>query len=112
MEILNDKKLDEFREEARTWLAENVPAGPRPTDDAGAREYDCDWQRIQFEGGWAGVSCPKKYGGRGLSAAEQLIWFEECVRASAPSMGAFTIALGHAGPTIIQAGTDEQKAAY
>jgi alkylation response protein AidB-like acyl-CoA dehydrogenase len=47
-----------------------------------------------------------------MSAAEQLIWFEECVRAKAPGTGAFTVALGHAGPTIIAAGTEQQKAAY
>lgn len=112
MEIVNDKKLDEFREEARTWLAENTPKEARPPDDEGARAFDCEWQRIQFEGGWAGVTWPKEYGGRGMSAAEQLIWFEECVRAKAPSTGAFTVALGHAGPTIIAAGTEEQKATY
>ncbi|HXT88129.1 MAG TPA: acyl-CoA dehydrogenase family protein, partial [Trebonia sp.] len=95
MEMVNDKKLDEFREEARTWLAENTPKEARPPDDEGARAFDCEWQRIQFEGGWAGVTWPKEYGGRGMSAAEQLIWFEECVRAKAPSTGAFTVALGH-----------------
>jgi alkylation response protein AidB-like acyl-CoA dehydrogenase len=112
MEILNDKKLDEFREEARTWLAENIPDGQRPPDDAGAREFDCHWQATQFAGGWGGVSWPKEYGGRGLSAAEQLIWYEEMARAKAPSTGAFTVALGHAGPTIIAVGTEEQKATY
>jgi alkylation response protein AidB-like acyl-CoA dehydrogenase len=112
MELLHDEALAEFRQRARGWLEANAPGGPRPTDDAAARAFDCEWQRRQYEGGWAGVAWPKEYGGQGLSPLRQMIWYEELVRAGAPSMGSFTVALGHAGPTIIARGTPEQQAEY
>lgn len=112
MDLLKDPEITAFREEARTWLEENAPREERPADDLQAREFDRAWQRLQFEGGWAGVAWPKEYGGSGLSPLQQMIWYEEMVRADAPSMGSFTVALGHAGPTIIARGTEEQQEAY
>jgi alkylation response protein AidB-like acyl-CoA dehydrogenase len=56
----------EFRDEVRTWLAEHAPREPRPHLDATAmREYDLAWQRTQWEGGWAGIAWPERYGGPG-----------------------------------------------
>ncbi|MDV7089127.1 acyl-CoA dehydrogenase family protein [Rhodococcus opacus] len=109
MQIVQSRAYRELRDEARTWLEGNVPRNKRPTDRRGARDFDMSWQALQFAGGWAGVSWPVEFGGRGLSPLEQLIWFEECVRAGAPSMGCFQVALGHAGPTIINAGTPEHQ---
>ena len=58
------------------------------------------------------MAWPQQFGGLGLSPLQQLVWIEECVRAQAPGMGCFTIALGHAGPTIIECGTPEQQERY
>jgi alkylation response protein AidB-like acyl-CoA dehydrogenase len=103
-----------FREETREWLHANLPTDKRPGEDdpAGQRSFDLNWQRTMFEGGWAGVSWPKAYGGRGLTSTEQLMWYEEYTRARAPSPGGTCTWLGlnHAGPTLIHAGTEEQKA--
>lgn len=55
----------EFRDEVRTWLEESKPRERRPTEGLGTREYDLDWQRKQFDAGWACISWPKEYGGRG-----------------------------------------------
>jgi alkylation response protein AidB-like acyl-CoA dehydrogenase len=102
----------DFREEVRTWLAEHKPAGPRPSDHAGIRAYDLGWQRAQYEGGWAGISWPQEYGGRGLSLLEQLIWHEEYGRAGLPVMDSTFVGLNHAGPTLMQCATGEQQAAH
>ena len=102
----------DFREEVRTWLAEHKPTEPRPSDPAGIRAYDTGWQRTQYDGGWAGISWPREYGGRGLSLLEQLIWYEEYGRAGLPSMDSTFVGLNHAGPTLIQCATPEQKAAH
>jgi len=99
-----------FRNEARSWLAANVPKHPRPADVEGGAEFDKAWQRRLFDGGWAGVNWPKEYGGLGLSGVRTLIWWEECERAGAPGYERTTIALTHAGPTLITRGTEEQKA--
>lgn len=99
-----------FRYRAREWLAANVPAHPRPADVEGGAEFDRAWQRRLFDGGWAGVNWPTRYGGLGLSAVHTLIWWEECERAAAPGYERSTIALTHAGPTLIMRGTEAQKA--
>jgi alkylation response protein AidB-like acyl-CoA dehydrogenase len=100
----------EFRQRARQWLAANVPAEPRPTAGQAAATYDRAWQRRLYDGGWAGLNWPVEYGGAGLSGIRTLIWFEECERANAPPYGMATIALTHAGPTIIARGSEAQKA--
>jgi alkylation response protein AidB-like acyl-CoA dehydrogenase len=112
MDLLTDAETIDFRDEARTWLETNAPGEPRPADYAAARAFDCEWQRRQYDGGWAAVAWPVEFGGRGLSPLQQMIWYEELVRAGAPTMGSFTVALGHAGPTIIAKGTPEQQAKY
>jgi alkylation response protein AidB-like acyl-CoA dehydrogenase len=101
----------DFREEVRTWLAENAPTEPRPHSwDGGMREYDLAWQQTQWEGGWAGMAWPKEYGGRGLATLQQLIWYEEYARAGLPAIDSTFVGLNHAGPTLIARASEEQKA--
>ena len=76
------------------------------------RDFDLAWQRKQYDGGWAGISWPREYGGRGASALEQLIWYEEYARAGGPPSGAMFVALSHAGPTLIVSGSEGQKARH
>ncbi|WP_298690560.1 acyl-CoA dehydrogenase family protein [uncultured Sphingomonas sp.] len=100
-----------FRERARTWLSTNVPRGTRPAHGAAAAQFDRDWQRRMYDGGWAGINWPTDYGGLGLSGLQQVIWYEECARAGAPHyINTSYIALMHAGPTVMTRGTEEQKA--
>ncbi|MGW4125851.1 acyl-CoA dehydrogenase family protein [Nocardia sp. NPDC004711] len=110
MELVIDQALVEFRDEARTWLAENVPREPRPhTAGPEIRDFDIAWQRRMHDGGWAGIDWPTEYGGRGLSLMQQVIWYEEAVRARVPDDSIFGIAFAHAGPTLMLRGTDEHK---
>ena len=102
-----------FREEVRSWLADNVPSQPRPRDGVAAREHDLAWQARQYQGGWAGINWPTEYGGRGLSTVEQLLWYEEYARAGAPDdVNCCFVGNKHGGPTLILHGTDEQKAIH
>jgi len=110
-EVNGDRWLDLFRIEARDWLRANKPNHIAPLEGPESRHYVLDWQRRQYEGGWAGLTWPREYGGRSLSVAEQIVWFEEYARAGAPSThNASFVGLNHAGPTLIACGTDEQKA--
>ena len=109
MKIIETADDKIFRGEVRDWLNKNVPREPRPPEGAEMREFDQNWQRIQYEGGWAGISWPAEYGGRGLSLIHQMIWHEEYSRAGAPSSANMFVALSHAGPTLIIQGTEEQK---
>lgn len=100
-----------FRQEARAWLAKNVPPSPPPADGPASREYALEWQRTQARGGWAGIAWPREMGGRGATVLEQIVWFEEYVRAGAPNpLGPTFVALNHAAPTLMACGTPEQKA--
>lgn len=103
-----------FREEVRGWLHDNVPREERPTEDVddgrAMRAFDLAWQRTQYQGGWAGISWPREFGGRGLSLDEALIWYEESARAHAPRIGTVFVGINHAGPTLIARGTAEQQA--
>ena len=102
----------EFRARARQWLAEHVPSDPPPEDPAEGRHYDLEWQKVQYEGGWAGVSWPTEYGGLGLSLVEQMIWYEEYALAGAPQPRCTFVGLRHAGPTLILRGDEAQKKAH
>ena len=79
-----------FRTEARTWLAENVPADLRGRAFAASRadRYEVDrlreWQRTLHKAGYVGLDRPAEYGGRGVSIMEQIILYEEMSRAEAP----------------------------
>ncbi len=105
-----------FRDEVRVWFAENVPKDwvkRRDEEESmlGRFEYLRAWQRKLYDEGWAGISWPKDFGGRGAAVMEQVIFIEEMARAEAPPM-ANVIALGLIGPTIIAFGTPEHKKRY
>ena len=105
-----------FRDEVRAWFGENVPKDwvkRRDEEESmlGRFEYLRGWQRKLYDAGWAGISWPKDFGGRGAPVMEQVIFIEEMARAEAPPM-ANVIALGLIGPTIIAFGTPEQKKRY
>jgi len=99
-----------FRQQARRWLSTNLPMEPRSAEVQAGAAFDKAWQRKLYDGGWAGVNWPQEFGGLGLSAVRTLIWWEECERAAAPGYERTTIALTHAGPTLIARGSPEQKA--
>jgi alkylation response protein AidB-like acyl-CoA dehydrogenase len=105
----------QFRDELRAWLQANVPppfAGNTSEEEKGEYfQYLRDWQRKASDAGWAAISWPKEYGGRNARLIEMAILQEEWARAEAPplinALGLYLI-----GPTIISAGTPEQKARF
>jgi alkylation response protein AidB-like acyl-CoA dehydrogenase len=99
-----------FRDELRAWLIGNHP-GREPDGDLAGFEFRREWQRHLHEAGWAGVSWPREYGGRGATLVEQAIYNEEFVRAKAPS-AANVLGLAMGGPTVIAHGSEEQKRRY
>src|SRR5919204_77697 len=100
-----------FRDEVRAWLDENHPGpGPR-AGPAEWIEFATEWQRTLHAGGWAGISWPAEYGGRGATLIEQAIFGEEMARAKAPRP-ANVLGLVMGGPVLIAHGTEEQKERY
>jgi alkylation response protein AidB-like acyl-CoA dehydrogenase len=100
-----------FREAARTWLRANMPPEPPPHGGPAARRYALAWLRKLHAAGWSGISWPVEHGGLGLSPERQMIWYEEYVRAGAPSvLNPSFVSLHHAGPTLMARGSPAQKA--
>jgi alkylation response protein AidB-like acyl-CoA dehydrogenase len=103
-----------FRAELRAWFAENLPAGwadREPTVGLEDLEFMRTWTRRLFDGGYAGITWPTEYGGRGLAPAFQGVFLEEAARLDAPGHVG-VIGIGMAGPTILAWGSQEQKDRY
>jgi alkylation response protein AidB-like acyl-CoA dehydrogenase len=108
--------IEEFRLRARSWLAGNMPplggqtnAQLMAEDEMGTRAREL--QRILFEGGFAGLCFPKRYGGQGLSRAHQVAFTQESVPYEMPvhfNIPTFSIL----APTLLDFGTEEQKLAH
>ena len=116
-----DDTLEEaaFRAEARAWLEANaIPKGSPEDFSAGHFAGDVDpdeyikrcrwWQGQLHEAGWAGISWPKAFGGRGGKSIEEAIFAEEQARWGV-STGAFVVAMGMVAPTLMQHATPEQQ---
>jgi alkylation response protein AidB-like acyl-CoA dehydrogenase len=110
MDLTLSPQEEAFRDELRAWLEANHP-GAEPTGDEAGFEFRRQWQKRLHDAGWAGVSWPKEYGGRGVTLVEQAIYNEEVVRAKAPS-AANVLGLAMGGPTVIAHGTEEQRRRY
>lgn len=117
MDFSFSAKEEEFRHELRNWLEQNLPDGwlegsSQVSKDEG--EYTAflrDWQRKLYEGGWAGIAWPKKYGGREATLMEEIVYQQEMVRVKAPPLVNY-VGLHMVAPTLMQIGTEEQKSKY
>ena len=107
MDLTLNESEEAFRDEVRSWLEDNHP-GREPDGDIEAFRFRREWQKQMHDGGWAGISWPKEFGGRGATLIEQAIFAGEMARADAPSP-ANILGLVMGGPVIMAHGTDEQK---
>jgi alkylation response protein AidB-like acyl-CoA dehydrogenase len=104
---LNEEEQS-FRDEVRAWIDENHPGASPSGGDQEQFQFEREWQRKMHADGWAGVSWPKEYGGRGATLIEQAIFGEEMARAKAPRP-ANVLGLVMGGPVVIAHGSEEQK---
>src|SRR3984957_21329664 len=111
--------VEAFAARARSWLAENMEReaggrGPgfqrlRSDDEELAAIARCrELQRKLFDGGLAGISVPREYGGQGLTPAHQAALNRELVGYAYPAetqVPTFTPCMA----VILEFGTEEQK---
>src|SRR6266481_3587869 len=100
-----------FRDELRAWLKANAPKDwDEFREESMEKRFDYlrRWQRKLFEGGWAGMSRPKAYGGGGARRMEQVIFWQAMALADGPPIG-HPLGPGLVGPTIIAFRTEAQK---
>jgi alkylation response protein AidB-like acyl-CoA dehydrogenase len=115
-------ELAAFRAEAHAFLAAHFE--PRPTvgiygttlgdtDTSKAAEdrhvaASRDYQRLLADNGWAGLTWPVEYGGRGLTPKHQRTWLQEEAKFKI-TIGFFSVASQMVAPTIMTHGTEAQK---
>src|SRR5713101_4709231 len=117
MDFTWSPEQDAYRLEVRHWLEENRPQSLGKSDDPEAGGDDAVWQRLKswhkklYHAGWAGLTWPKEYGGRGATFIEQVIFQQELGRLNLP-MGCNVLGVIMTGPALMQWGTDAQKKRY
>jgi alkylation response protein AidB-like acyl-CoA dehydrogenase len=108
--------VEAFRQEARAWIAANLEPkravakrrsgteNKTPDDIAASRVL----QRKLFDAGWAGISYPVEYGGRGLTPVHERVFREEAVGHVLPDFGgAGAVTFGPIGRSILAHGSPE-----
>ncbi len=106
-------ELAAFRAEVRAWLDDHAPRDWEPRL-AGATpeqyvEFHCEWVRTLRDGGYLVPHWPVEHGGGGNTVAEQIVIQQEMARAKAPELRVHMISLNHAGATLMEHGTPEQR---
>lgn len=86
-------------EDERREVAEGGAGGPRFREVVSMLGRD----------GWLGVGWPVEYGGRGMTAEEQFVFYDEIQRAGIPFP---LVTINTVGPTLMSYGTEEQKQQY
>lgn len=102
-----------FREEVRSFIAENYPAELRGKQDEGdelSKEDFLAWHKVLHKKGWVAPAWPVEYGGTGWTATQKFIWSEETASADCIRLMPFGLAM--VGPVIYTFGTPEQKARF
>ena len=108
-------EVQEFRAEVRDWLADNLVGEYAALKGLGGpgREHEAFEERLAWNQhlAAAGLTClgwPEEHGGRGLSVAHRVAFYEEYAKANAPDK------VNHpgeelVGPTLIAYGTPEHQ---
>jgi alkylation response protein AidB-like acyl-CoA dehydrogenase len=102
-----------FRDEVRTFIAENYPEHLRAKQDEGdelEKEDFLAWHRVLAKQGWIAPAWPVEYGGTGWTATQRFIFSEEIARADCIRIMPFGVTM--VGPVIYTFGTPEQKARF
>jgi alkylation response protein AidB-like acyl-CoA dehydrogenase len=111
--------LDAYRLQCRQWLAENLERAKPTNSNAGQRagetehEFAARSRTIQaklYEGGYAGITLPKAWGGQGLTSAHQRIYDEEVFGYERP--GGFGGTFGPILGALLGHMNDEQRSKY
>ncbi|HBF97906.1 MAG TPA: pimeloyl-CoA dehydrogenase large subunit, partial [Alphaproteobacteria bacterium] len=99
-----------FRDEVRTFIAENLPAElvAKVRDSGRVKREDLyPWHKKLHEKGWAAPKWPAEHGGPGWTPMQRFIFDQEMTLAGAPPLSAFGLTM--LAPVLIAYGTPEQQ---
>ena len=105
---MSTDSLEEFQQEARNWIEENLPAELRVGNrkDLPGKILG-EWIEALASRGWATPQWPTEYGGGGLDRKQAAVLMNELKAVKAPIVGGFGVTM--LGPTLLEFGTEEQK---
>lgn len=107
--------LDDFRATVREWCRSHVPPGWREAQTGVSDEAYVSFQHEWFQelrrAGYAVPHWPADWGG-GMSTAEQVVLYQELAAHDAPRLVLAFVSIHHAASTLLEAGTDEQRARH
>ena len=98
---------EEFRQRLARWIAANYPAHKRFMKKRAFYADISDWYQALSRKGWLAPAWPKEYGGMGLGAAKQVIYYEEMSRYGCARIPDHGLVMGL---LLIHYGTPQQKA--
>lgn len=116
MDFTYTPEQEAYRMEVRRWLEANQPP-PLTAEEKERADENSLWERLKawhkklYDGGWAGLTWPKEYGGRAATFVEQVIFQQELGRLNLP-MGCNVLGVIMTGPALMQWGTEAHKARY
>ncbi|MGA2520117.1 MAG: acyl-CoA dehydrogenase family protein [Acidimicrobiales bacterium] len=115
MRLHYDEETEAFRHDLRAWMEANLPPSSERTErvksSAHIPEWARVWQRKLFDNGWLVPGWPPEYGGRNATPVQQMVYFEELSRLGVPR-SCNPQGLSIITPSILDWGTEEQKASY
>lgn len=97
------------RGDERDWSRNGAAIDPEVAADYRRRCHE--WQQLLADTGWAGLTWPEEFGGRGLSAAHSIVFNQELAKFDATA-GFITAAQALVGPTLMKHGTPEHQQRY
>ena len=117
MDIHFTEQEEAFRQEIRQFLKEELPEDWDPLDQGSPfsperMPFTRSMSKKLAEKGWLTLAWPKEYGGQARSIMEQTVYREEMTYWGAPGTDLGVGAISWVGPTLMIAGTEEQKAEH
>ena len=113
--------LEEFREDARRWLAARLAPRKATTDvsvfhNLGPAEERSllaairSWQQEKCDAGWGAIAAPVRFGGRGLPREYERAFAQEEADFDVPAgHETFSVTVNLVAPTVIAFGSEEQQ---
>jgi alkylation response protein AidB-like acyl-CoA dehydrogenase len=110
MELAFTTDEQQFREEVRSFIDDNLPKDIQDkmlTGKSMGREDFLRWHRILHKRGWVAPNWPLEHGGTGWTPVQRHIFEDEIAEAGAPPVISFGVTM--CGPVVIRFGDDWQK---
>ena len=110
----NSVDIEQFREQVRSFIRQNLPTELKDIVACERmdipKELQRHWHRTLQSRGWGCPSWPREYGGPGWNDLQHYVFEREIALADAPRPMVYGV--GMLAPTLMEFGTEQQKAEY